>query len=255
MDINYATSIKSILTAIDVIKSIYTILPDTKLIIKDNTLEIRTVDPAHVALVNIKLPSEKECNDTQIAISLSDLEAFAKTFPSKSLLNFLGNDETKLYIECNNIKGKMPLFDIESIIVPKIPTVDFNATVTINTKDVYQFIKTASTITDYTMMFVEQDDMPSYDRRFKMLAEGDKGREIERTFLDKDGIEIKMQNNVKVKFSLEYLEKMFKTLNRHKAEQVTLNLRTDGPMSIEFKIPLESRQLEGFYMLAPRVDN
>ena len=234
----------------------------------------RYVDPAHVAMLDMKLKYNKTDDKVNFYdFKLFDLALDITTLYSRINLLPAGNikkdndPENKLKIDVAMNKEKIiglffhhpmldfpeTLRDVESISSAKLPSgcLDVDATANINTRQFKLFLKIAEAEIDHITLIAEQekgkltasfsndyDETVSSDLTYSLG--GIEGTDLK--FLNKD------VKTAKTLFSIDYMASIVNLVN---APTIKIGLKTDNPLVIWWK---EKDNLEGIYLLAPRIE-
>ena len=216
------------------------------------------VNPENVALVSLDLKRSVFTDYTLMGENLAVGMDFDK------LLNILkvcsGDTRIKITTEKKQIKSGYLSFDFPLLSTdalraePKVPAVDFSATVTIELEEFKRGINIADSITGYVEIGVNSEEffmgVEGSEGAFKLvIPKGD--LYLSKEYESEDNIVLTRFNadtKVKSKFSTEYLVRM---ANRVVGKLVTLKIRNDYPLQMPFKI---TDGCEVTYLLAPRID-
>jgi len=208
-------------------------------------LEIVAIDPANVALVELKIPAasfskfEVEKNE-ELGINLEDFKQILRRAPQSAALIFEKEDNyLKVEIE-DKTKRKFSLalinIDAEE---KKVPELTFNSKVELDSSTFAEIINDAVIVADSCSFTALQD-------LFVIEAKGTLHRA--RTELSSDEAKIASESQQKAKYSLDYLVKFSKAAKF--AEKVAINFSQDYPARFDFKNPA----LQLSFILAPRVE-
>lgn len=212
-------------------------------------IELRTMDAANVAMVDMKLLATafrtfEVDKDIEIAVNLSDLTSILKRAKATESIT-LELKENQLHIE---MKGgtkrsfNIPLLDIKQ--EQRVPSLDFPVLIQIKTEAIEDGISDAEIVSDTVILEADPDT-------FIMRAEG--GNRKAELRIEKGNealLELKAKDHVKSIFPLDYLKKFVKAAKL--SQEATLQLGNEYPMRIDFKV-LDKIQL-GF-ILAPRIES
>lgn len=224
-------------------------------IISDLVLEVRfrvnkegasiiAIDPANVAMVIFKLPSnafaEFEVEEDEVlGVSLENLKAVLRRVkPGSVLVITKEENELKLQIRDKITKEfNLALIDIEGE-EKKVPNLEFTSKIEMNGGDFSETIEDSSVVAD-SCSFISEPD------KFLIKAKG--SLNSFKSEFTSDQINITAQN-AHSKYSLEYLQKMVKATKI--TDKVTINFSDDYPLKLDFQTPF----IELSFILAPRVE-
>ncbi|MBT3298762.1 proliferating cell nuclear antigen (pcna) [archaeon] len=214
-------------------------------------LELIAMDPANVAMVNLKILSScfveyKLENEEEISISLSNLKQILRRGKAEDILSLETTEDNKLKIQ---FKGKttrsfsIPLLEIDDR-DQRVPDLSFPIKIELLSTMLSESIDDVSVVAESVTFLGEKNQL-------LVKAQGD---------LSKAFIEIKPDDNTliktdseekfKAKYSLEYLKKMVNASKLN--EKVMLSFNTDYPLKLEYNV---IDRLSLSFILAPRVDN
>ena len=217
--------------------------------INKDAMELVAMDPANVAMVIFKLLSScfteydvKE--ETQIAINLGNLKQILRRVSPNDMLSLELTEDNKLSIK---LKGNttrtfnLPIIELEEK-EQKIPDLKFPITITMPSATLTGVIEDADIVAESVTFEVEKGG-------FTIHAVGDLSQaKIE--IKEGDNIKIEADENVKAKYSIEYLKKMIGASKL--SENVEIRFNKDYPLKLDFKA-VDKLLLS--FILAPRVEN
>jgi len=210
----------------------------------------RTVDPAHVGMIDFKLNKEAfdeyNCQEeTEIGVDLDKLKSTLKIAASEDLVNLEYNkDEGRLIVTIGNLKRKLALLDTTEMADTKIPSLDLPAEIVVPTVELWQEIRAAEAISDHITLIADKDG-------FQMIAEGD--TDVVELKLSKEQLySLKCEERVRSMFPLDYLSDMIKVA-RGKSDEITINLGNDYPVRLSFE--MAGGYIKIVYLLAPRIES
>ena len=218
--------------------------------IKPEGIEMIAMDPANVAMVNFKLLSScfseyKLDKQVNISINLNNLkQILRRAKPNDMLTLSLGEGKLDITLKSDTTrKFSLPLIDIDEK-EKKKPELKFPVT-----------IKTSAAILNDAIedvgIVAESVSFGASPLKMMILAEGDLSKaEIEIVPDDKTRIDADNKEEVKAKYSVEYLKKMI--AGSKISDEVTIQFDKNYPLMLEFKA-IDKVLLN--FILAPRVDN
>jgi proliferating cell nuclear antigen len=218
--------------------------------INKEAVELVAMDPANVAMVIFKLFSssftEYDVKDeVEIAINLSNLKQILRRANPTDMLN-LELNEGKLKIQ---LKGKsvrtfnLPIIELEDK-EQKIPELKFSAKVTTPASVLNEAVEDADIVAEAVSLQAEP-------KKFVVHAEGDLSQaKIEIGESENIKIDVEGNENIKSKYSVEYLKKMISASKL--ADNVTIQFNKDYPLKLDYTA-VDKVMLS--FILAPRVEN
>jgi proliferating cell nuclear antigen len=228
------------------IEIISELVNEVRLKINEFGMSITAIDPANVAMVNLKIPknifSKFEIEKESLGINLENLKKVLKRSSTGSsliiekkdnLLEITIQDKIKRNFKINLIEIETEEIDFNS----KLQNMEFSTDVEINSLDFISSIEDCLIVSDACYFKKE-------DNNFIIGA-----KSINSTFSEFSGDEAKISGeNANSKYSLEYLSKFIKGAKI--CEKVGIKFATNHPLKINFN----SLSLDISFVLAPRVE-
>jgi proliferating cell nuclear antigen len=217
--------------------------------INKEAMELVAMDPANVAMVIFKLLSScfteydvKE--ETQIAINLGNLKQILRRVSPNDMLSLELTEDNKLSIK---LKGNttrtfnLPIIELEEK-EQKVPDLKFPISIVMPSSTLTGIVEDADIVAESVTFEVEKGS-------FTINAAGDLSQaRIE--IKEGDNIKIEASENVKAKYSIEYMKKMIGAAKL--SENVEIRFNKDYPLKLDFKA-VDKLLLS--FILAPRVEN
>ncbi|MEM0212400.1 MAG: proliferating cell nuclear antigen (pcna) [Candidatus Methanomethylicia archaeon] len=234
----------------NIIDSISELIDEANFVATTNGISLRAMDPSHVAMVEVELPSsffdEYECSETMnIGVNLDEFMKILRRGSSSDKLEIEVSSDRKLKITFSD-KAKryfsIPLLDLSWEELTS-PSIEFNVYSRLVSEVFEDAIKDASLISDFVKI--------SADKDFLIIsASGDRG-DVEVKLSEDMGslIELNVKEPSSSTYSLNYLEDLVKTSKA--SEILTLEFSNDMPMKLSFELPNNGRIT---YYLAPRIE-
>ena len=230
----------------DVISIISEIVTEVKIKVNSSGFSITAIDPANVALVSFIVPNSlfsqfEVQNEESIGINLENLKSVLKRcHPSSKLI--LQTEENNLKIEIQDkIKRVFKLTMIEIEAEDKaMPSLEFKNKIEINSSDFSEAIEDCLIVADACSFIVK-------DSKFIIEAKGSLNSAKSEFSSDEIGIS-NPEENVKSRYSLEYLQKFNKASKL--CDKLVIELSEDYPLKLEFVF--QGAAL--IFVLAPRVE-
>ena len=218
--------------------------------IKPEGIEMIAMDPANVAMVIFKLLSscfsEYQIDKaTSISINLNNLKQILRRAKPNDVLTLSSSDgKLDIILKSDTVrKFSLPLIDIEEK-EKKRPELKFPVTIRTSASILSDAIEDVGIV-------AESVSFEGSPNRMRILAEGDLSKaEIVIVPDDKTRIDADTKDEVKAKYSVEYLKKMI--AGSKISDEVTIQFDKNYPLLLEFKAV--DKVLLNF-ILAPRVDN
>ena len=223
----------------EIIGIISELVLEVRLRVNKEGMSIIAIDPANVAMVLFKLPSnafsEFEVEDEEVlGVSLENLKAVLRRIKPGSIL-VVTREENELRLQIKDKITKefnLALIDVEGE-EKKMPSLEFTAKIEMNGTDFAEAIEDSSVVAD-SCSFISEPD------KFIIKAKGS---------LNSFKSEFSPDENAHSKYSLEYLQKIIKATKI--TEKVIINFSEDYPLKLDFMTPF----IELSFVLAPRVES
>ena len=230
----------------DIIGIISELVTEVKIKVNSEGMYLTAVDPANVAMVYFKLPSDlfsefnldsPEKTET-LGVNLENLKAVLRRCkPGSSLIIQKESSHLKLGIH-DRIKRDFSLALIEIDAEEKnLPEWEFNSVIKMNSEEFVEVIEDCSIVSDACTFMAEPN---------KFVVEAS-GLNSARAEFSSDEVEIHSGNSI-ARFSLDYLNKFIK--GGKISSKATLSFSDNHPMRLDF---LTGNVILSF-VLAPRIE-
>lgn len=231
-----------------IVNVISTLIDEVKFTIDKDGMSLKAVDPAHVAMVDLKISSEAfesyEAEDTEIGLDLDKVKEVLKLSGAGDSIS-MEQDEThgRLIFKIGNITRRMTLVDTSSITDVKVPNIDIGTVIEVSASELQKGIKAAENIADHITLTADPE-------AFELLCEGDTDSVNLR--LEKANLKtLVVDERVSSMFPLDYFSNLVKAISGDVL--VTINLENDYPLKLKFG--LADGKSEVNYLLAPRIES
>ena len=235
------------------IGTVGSLVDEAKLNISEEGLQIKAVDPSHVAMIEANLM--KSAFDSYEAKSMEmglDIDKF------KNVLTVAGKDDmvelemddklNRLVVNIGNLTRAMPLLDTSGMPDPKVPSLDLPASVSVAVGEIGQGLKASKSVSDHIALSTTKDS-------FRLVCEGDNQNSVDVS-LGKDQLEkLDSAEDATSLFSLEYFALMVNSLPSDRI--LHINLGSDLPVKIDADLAVDDMtgaQGNVKFLLAPRID-
>ena len=234
---------------VDGLRAINALTDECRIVIHEDKLTVRVVDPAHVAMVDVEIPlacqATRNEDDTGIfvesefGIDTVRLGSYLKAIKKKDMADnlFLIFDETKktLSFDLDGISHKMDTIETNGMSDPKLPNLSLPGQFVItDAKAFLRFIKTAEKVSDKIRLTLKDTvlcaETENNTDKVNCLIDG--GREDQTGQLAYSSL-----------FPMEYLKNILKGMPEN---QAVIRLGDDYPIDIQ------SGHVR--YLLAPRIE-
>jgi len=228
----------------DIVGIISELVNEVRLKITKEGMSLTAIDPANVAMVYFKIPSELFVEflvdkDEVLGVNLENLKAVLRRCgPGSSLTIEKFENKLKLGIQ-DKIKRDftLSLLDIESE-EKEMPEWEFKSVIKMDSESFVEVIEDCSVVADACTFHAQPN---------KFIIEAHGALNSARAEFSTDEVEIHSDES-KARFSLEYLNKFVK--GGRISNRVTINFSDNHPMRINF--PTGNVLLS--FILAPRIE-
>jgi proliferating cell nuclear antigen len=236
----------------DVLKGIIDVtsplVNEVKFNITAKGISLRAVDPAHVAMVDLKVNSnafeEFKATELELGIDMDKLGSIMRLSSSGDTVSLEYDEESnRLIVKIGNLIRRMGLIDTAGMPDPKMPNLELPAKVIIKSSELNQGVRASEAVSDHLAVTVNKEN-------FELFAEGD--TDTVNLKLPKDLlIELNSSGKYKSLFSIDYFSNMIKSVRSEDA--ITIQLGNDNPVRVEFDIANSKGHVT--YLLAPRIES
>ena len=232
------------------IEAISVLIDEAELVVKETGLELKATDPSQISMVDFEMPktafTKFESEETRLGLDLDYLNQVLSRAQAGDELK-LELDDKKAFLTVS-FKGKaersfqVPLIDISSSEVPN-PKIEFDAELSINPSFLQNALKDAALISSHITLGCDAE-------KFFVKATSSKGNLNEEAKQDKDTLpELKVKNECKSMYPLDYLQDMLKASSS--TNNASVFIKSNAPIKISYPIGEASIT----YFLAPRIEN
>jgi proliferating cell nuclear antigen len=231
----------------EVVEVISTLVSEVKLTISKDGLEVKAVDPSHVAMLVLKLNKsafeEFTGEPTEIGIDVEKLKEVLRLSKPGDILDLqYDGGKNRLVIHVGKVTRHMSVVDPAGITDPKVPNVSPPGLVVVNMDELRQGIRGSESISDHVTLTLEPDG-------FTMHSEGETDR-VDMKLLKEGLAKLEVKETVRSMYPLDFFSSMVKSITS--SDKVTLHIGNEYPLKIEFDVA--GGKGEGRFLLAPRVE-
>ncbi|QRF76172.1 pcn_1 [Thermoplasmatales archaeon] len=217
-------------------------------------MEAKAIDPAHVGMIEIRIPREAFSEyylQGNLATWTLDIDRLKKIIPqgSKDDIIELEGGESRLVMTVGPSKTYYELLDSQSVTVPHLPVIMTDSSFVMNASTFRNVLKAAEHVSDAIRFTLNKDGL-------KMLAFSD-GEESESRFTKDMLKEIVCNEQTRAAYPLDYLLKLAMAMKT--VDEIKFQFRSDYPAVIDFSVESLNRmsrdhRTEVKYLLAPRME-
>lgn len=234
-----------------VLNSVLPVTDEGRVVVGETGLRITASDQANIGMVYLSLGRElfiqydypEGSEPFEVGMDFTKLHQIVQLVNEGSV--DIGFDDAKVYLETGSYEYTLSQLEVSTLKAdPKVPELEFLANPLIAASELQRAFRAASKLqTDNVTLSV-------MDKVFCMRVDNGIGDKLEFS-LGADTIEglDKVTEDCSSKYNLLYLARMVKGISD--ASGVTLRLRSDYPLSIEFS--LGSKESAVQYLIAPRI--
>ena len=233
------------------IDSIAVLIDEAEFIFDSNGLSLRATDPSQISMVDFSLKKDsfKKFDlggKTKLGLDLDYLgQIMSRSKAGDELHLALEDDKNYLSVTFKGSsvrKFSMPLIDISASELPS-PRIDFDAELSMKASVLQDALKDSALISTHVSLGIE-------NKKFFVRAHSSKGELNSETEKDDKAItEMKVKDEAKSMFPLDYLSDMLKTASSD--TEVKVFLKTNAPIMVNYKVG----KADITYFLAPRIES
>lgn len=231
-----------------IVDVVSTLVDEAKFNFDADGFELKAVDPAHVAMIDMKVEKnafeEFAADETELGVDLDKIKEVLRLSRSGDIIDMeQDEDKNRLILQVGNITRRMNLVDISGMSDPKVPNVSLPAKLALTSDELQKGIRAAESVSDHIALTATPEG-------FEMYSEGDTDSVSLR--LPKDLlISLDCSERVRSLFPLDYFSNMVRSIPA--GSVVTINLGSDYPVKLEFEIADKRGSVN--YLLAPRIES
>ncbi|MCI4357089.1 MAG: DNA polymerase sliding clamp [Thermoplasmata archaeon] len=231
----------------ELVEVISTLVSEVKITVSKDGLEVKAVDPSHVAMLVLKLNKsafeEFTGEPTEIGVDVEKLkEVLRLSKPGDTLDLQYDGGKNRLVIKVGKVTRHMSVVDPAGITDPKVPNVTPPGMVVVKMDELRQGIRGSESISDHVTITLEADS-------FTMFSEGETDR-VDMKLGKESLAKLEVKDTVRSMYPLDFFSSMVKSITS--SDEVTLHVGNEYPLKIEFT--LAGGKGEGRFLLAPRVE-
>jgi proliferating cell nuclear antigen len=231
----------------ELVEVISTLVSEVKLSISKDGIDVKAVDPSHVAMLVLKLNKaafeEFTGEPTEIGIDVEKLKEVLRLSKPGDVLDLqFDGGKNRLVLKVGKLTRHMSIVDPAGITDPKVPNVSPPGIAVVKMDDLRQGIRGSESISDHVTLSLEADS-------FSMHSEGETDK-VDLTLTKDQLSKLEVKESVKSMYPLDFFSSMVKSITT--SPEVTLHVGNEYPLKLEFTIA--DGKGEGRFLLAPRVE-
>jgi proliferating cell nuclear antigen len=231
------------------IVDILTVVDDeAKFNFKEGHIEVRMVDPSHVAMIRMEVDSAAfeawESEETSIGFELTKLRDLISLASADDLIE-LAYDEAdgRVNIQVGEINRTIRPLDRAALLEPRVPEVDLDSRVTLSGAKFSHALRAAKQVGDLVTLSLNA-------QTFSVNVSGDTDA-VNVSYDAGEMEELICDGPVKSQYSLQYLQPMAKRIEGI-VDSVSVNFGENYPLKMEFEFAGGAGRC--VYFLAPRIE-
>jgi proliferating cell nuclear antigen len=232
----------------EMVDVVSTLVDEAKLNVGKDSITIKAVDPAHVAMVDLSIDrgafESYKAEETELGLDMDKMKEILRLAKSGEVISITHDeDKNRLVVTVGNTTRRMSLVDTAGMSDPKVPSLNLPAKLVVRTDELRQAIRASESVSDHIALKASPEG-------FEVVSEGD--TDTVSHMVPKDLLEeLSAKDAVRSLFPLDYFSNMVKAIST--APTVALYLGTDYPVRMEFKIASGKGDVR--YLLAPRIES
>jgi proliferating cell nuclear antigen len=231
-----------------IIETLGVVVEDARFDFGENGLQIRVVDPSHVAMIQMDIDSAAfdtwELDETKLGLELRKIKELVSLGGPTDLIEMAYGDETGvLTVNLGKIDRNIRPLDNSTMTPPTLPELKLPCKVTISGADFTQALKAARQVGDLVNFSIDENTFTVH-----VLGSTDS---VTVAF-NKDELQLlECEGPARSQYSLTYLVPMSKIFGS--LESVNIGFGENYPLSMSFNFHDGAAKVQ--YFLAPRVEN
>ncbi len=231
----------------EMVEVISTLVSEVKLGISKDGIDVKAVDPSHVAMLVLKLNKnafeEFTGEPTEIGVDVEKMKEVLRLCKPGDVLDLqYDGGKNRLVLHVGKVTRHMAVIDPAGITDPKVPNVTPPGVAVVRTEELRQGIRGSESISDHVTITLEPES-------FTMHSEGETDR-VDLQLPKENLKRLDAKEAVKSMYPLDFFSNMVKSITS--SEEVTLHVGNEYPLKIEFQVA--GGKGEGRFLLAPRVE-
>jgi proliferating cell nuclear antigen len=231
-----------------IIDTLGVVVEDARFDFGEDGLEIRVVDPSHVAMIRMKIDSAAfdtwELDETSLGLELRKIKELVSLGGPTDLIEMAYGDETGvLTVNLGKIDRNIRPLDNSTMTPPTLPELKLPCKVTISGADFTQALKAARQVGDLVNFSIDENT-------FTVHVQG--STDSVTVAFNKDELQhMECEKPARSQYSLTYLVPLSKIFGN--LESVNIGFGENYPLSMSFNFHDGAAEVQ--YFLAPRVEN
>ena len=230
-----------------IVETLNVVVEDARLDFTEGGLNVRVVDPSHVAMVQMGVDAAAfdtwEVDETNIGIELQKMKELLSLSGAGDLIEMQYDDGVgQVNLNVGKIDRVIRPLDTANLSPPNVPGLELPSSVTISGANLAQALRAARQVGDLVNLSLEPD-------AFSVQVTGDQDS-VNVSYGKDEVLALDCESPVRSQFSLTYLLPMARMMSS--TDSVCLRFGENLPLKIEFTF--EDNAGSVIYFLAPRVE-
>ncbi len=231
-----------------VIDILSTLVEEAKFNFKEDKLEIRVIDPSHVAMISMEVDSAAfeawQVDETELGLLLPKISKLVQLAAPGDLIDIQFNDTAgRVEFEVGEIKRTIRPLDEKNIPEPNLPGVEMSNSATLSGPKFARSLKAADQVGDLATFSIDPN-------KFSVTVSADSDA-VNVSYEAGELEDLNCSEPAKSQYSLQYLLPLAKRIETS-VESVTANFGENKPLRLEFEFADGGGKV--IYFLAPRVE-
>tara|TARA_B100000586_G_scaffold102980_1_gene73736 strand:- start:2057 stop:2815 length:759 start_codon:yes stop_codon:yes gene_type:complete len=236
------------------IGTVGSLVDEAKMSVNDDGIQIKAVDPSHVAMIEANLvksafDSYEATASAEMGIDVDKFKTVLAVAGKEDMVDLEKDDKlSRLVVNIGNLTRAMPLLDTSGMPDPKVPSLDLPASVSVSVGEISQGLKASKSVSDHIALSTTKNS-------FRLVCEGDNQNRVDLS-LGKEQLEkLDSSEDTTSLFSLEYFALMVNSLPADRI--LHINLGSDLPVKVDADLAVDDMtgaQGNVKFLLAPRID-
>jgi proliferating cell nuclear antigen len=224
------------------------LVEEAKFNFNEEILEVRAVDPSHVAMIHMEVDASAfeawESEECSIGFELTKLRDLISLAGAEDLIEMQYEESDGLLnIQVGEIKRTIRPLDRAALLEPRVPDVPLTSRVTLSGVKFSRALRAAKQVGDLVTLSLNPQS-------FSVHVSGDTDS-VNVTYDAGEMEELVCDGPVKSQYSLQYLQPMAKRIEGI-VDSVAVNFAENHPLKLEFEFVNGAGRC--VYFLAPRIE-
>src|SRR5439155_1070956 len=155
----------------EVVDVVSTLVDEAKFNVGKDSITVKAVDPAHVAMVDLTLDrgafEAYKADEGELGVDMDKMKEILRLAKGGETISFSHDeDKNRLVVTVGNTTRRMALVDTAGMSDPKVPSLNLPAKLVVRTDELRQAIRASESISDHIALKASPDG-------FEIVSEGD----------------------------------------------------------------------------------